>query len=425
MSVTFWLTDETADIDGYLRLKMGSRSDAPSMVRSVTDTVDGPTAGVQITRAAAGDALAWLSDPLTGVDLTAAAWEFHVWAKESDAAANASLRFQVYKFTVAGGEAATVLDDASGVELTTLNRSSGRTTGVATATAMALGDRLAVKIRIDDAAASLVDGHTITVSYNGQKPRIEGDSYIICPDDVALAASFPDSTRYKIRQFLMDTSSTNPDLSDQQLDLAWEQALVEYSKDRPYVQIDHISGDGATFDFGLPRRWVIGLSQIVDIEHNMGTQYRSVLEMGDFQIVESALGLQPVRSLRFLTLVPEDGSDNIRLRYSTRHVHTDEEDTIPPDDLNAVACLAASHACLFMAAKAAGASEPTIQADSVQHRDGEQRWRSVSKELRARYIEIIRGVTSDDGVSAASVTRDWDISSMMDVDFMFHRRRTR
>ena len=41
MSTTFWLTDEDSDVAGYLRLKLGARSDAPSLVRAITATVAG------------------------------------------------------------------------------------------------------------------------------------------------------------------------------------------------------------------------------------------------------------------------------------------------------------------------------------------------------------------------------------------------
>src|SRR4051812_13623768 len=105
MSVNFYLTAELADRQPasgvYYRAKLGARSDNPSLVRAVVSTEAGPSSGVQLTLAAGGSSIAWITDRLSGVDLTGAAWAFHIWAKEAAAAANAALRFQVLPYTTA------------------------------------------------------------------------------------------------------------------------------------------------------------------------------------------------------------------------------------------------------------------------------------------------------------------------------------
>ena len=99
MATNIWLTDSDSDLSGYLRATIGYRSDAPSIVRAVTNTEAGPSSGVQVTRTAgATTALAWITDRLDGTDLSAAAWTWHLWAYESAAAANAALRVQVYPY---------------------------------------------------------------------------------------------------------------------------------------------------------------------------------------------------------------------------------------------------------------------------------------------------------------------------------------
>lgn len=421
MPTTLYLTDEPSDIAGYRRLKLGSRGDAPSLVRAVTSTEAGPSSGVQITRTAGGTALAWISDALDGTDLTAAAWVFHVWAKESDAAANAALRFQVLPYTTA--EQAAALDDDGGVELTTTTADYARTSVVATITTLNDGDRLVLKVLVDD-AGTLAAGHTVTVSYNGQTARAEGDSAVICPDTLAVTAALPAATRTRVRNILIDDSATEPSLTDAQVDQAFGAALKQYSDDRPRVAVALLSGDGSAYDFGLPAGWVWGLSRLLSVEHPAGEQRPVLLDAADVVIHESALGGQPVRVLRFLTTTPASGTDNVAVRYTTRHLHTDETDTVPVDDLDALCYLAASYAAETLAAWMAASSDSTIAADNVNHRNGSDIWRSVARSLRARYdAHLGKGEAAN--VAAAGATVDWDTNLSWGHDRLFHGKRWR
>src|SRR5437016_1209057 len=177
MSTMFWLTDEDADIVGYKRLKLGGKSDCPSLVQAITSTVAGPATGVQMTNG--GAALAWISDPLNGTALSAATWTIQVWAQESSALANTGLRFEVFRFTIDGGEASSVVDDSVTTALSVVTRSSGRTTPAATATVLNDGDRIVFKVLIHDAGGTMAAAYMTTLSYNGQRPRAEGDSLIV------------------------------------------------------------------------------------------------------------------------------------------------------------------------------------------------------------------------------------------------------
>lgn len=420
MATNIYLTDESSDVDGYLVARVGSRSDNPSLVRSVTNTEAGASAGIQITRTAGGSALKWLTPPLDGTDLTAVAWVAHVWSKESAAAANAALRFQVYQY-VASEAGTALLDDNNGTELGTTIADYNRTTGAATLTTMADKDRLAIKILLDD-AGTMGASQTVTVSYNGQYPGAEGDTFLTAPDSLAVTAAMPTATRTRVRRVLKDTDSTNPILTDNEVDQAFGAALREYSKDRPRLAIGLVSGDGSAYDFTLPRLWVAGLSSIRDVEYPTGDQEPATLDPDDYHIVDSVLGIQPVRKLRFRS-TPDSGTDNIAVRYTTRHVHDDELDTVLPDDLDAVCYLAASLAALTLATKMAGSSDSTINADSVQYRTSSDLYRSTAKDLRARYDAHMGA--GDREVPAAGGVRDWDTGDSLGRDRLFHGRRRR
>jgi hypothetical protein len=420
MPSTLYLTDEPSEVAGYLRATLGVRADATSLVRAVTNTL--VTGGsTPITRTPGGTPLKWITDPLSAVSLTAAAWQLHLWALESDAAANAALRLDVTRWT-AGVEGASVLADTPTAEIGTAVADYARTTAVATATSLVDRDRLVIAPSLKDAASAMAAGYTVTVSYNGELGDAEGDSYVLCPDTLATTFALPASTLLGIRYALKDADATNPFLSDLELTQAWGTALREYSRDRPLRVATSLSGDGVSYDFPMPRRWVPGLSRLIEVEYPAGQQQRVVVDPNEWELVETALGPQPVRSLRFTTSVPEVGTDNLVLRYTTRHAHSDEFSTIPADDLPFVVDLAASVAATYAAARAAATSDSTIAADAVDYQSGTDRWLKVASACRKRYEEHI-GVNA--AAPAAGLTREWDVNQSWSGDFLLHGRRRR
>ncbi len=429
MPVSLWLTDQDADIQPatgvYKRAVLGGRGDNPSLVRSVTATVAGPTSGVQVTRSSGGTALAWLTDPLDGTDLTAATWEAHLWAKESAAAANAALRLVISKWTTSAS--VTVLDDTgSTTELTTTMADYARTTAAATVTAMADGDRLLFTIFVDD-AGTLGASQTVTLSYGGAYPRAEGDTYLVCPDALALTAELPTATITSVRRVLREeqVSATHAavEIRDEEIVSAFDRAMVEYNRLRPRTVLEALSGDGSTYDFPLPSRWIVGFSTISRIEHPTGEQYPAYLDGDDWIVRLDVLGQQPIRYLRFLADAPVSGTDNVLLSYTTRHVHTDEYSTLPPNDVEPVCWLAASWVADARSADEADTAAPTINADVVNYREGVTRWARVASRLRDRFEKHI-GAGSD-GVTAAGGFVDWDVSPTYGGDYLFHGRRRR
>lgn len=423
MSQNLYLTDEKSDITGYLRAKLGTRSDCCSLVRAVTATAAGPSAGIQATRSSGGTALAWITDPLGGIALTASAWTARLWAYESNAAANAALRLQVLPYTTAEGAA--LLDHNPGTELPTAMRASALTTGAATATTLNPGDRLVIKVLIDD-AGTLAAGYTATLAYNGERPRAEGDSVVICPDALTPLAQFPDSTEERIRraikQFREDAAMGAGEIARDDVIQAAEAALRTYTRDSPRIVSAALSGDGSAYDFPLPAAWIAGTSRLLGVEYPAGEQVPLMVDPNEVAVREGTLGGQPTRLLRFLATTPSSGTDNIVVTYTTRHVHTTEEDSVPADDLDAVCWLAASNLAQTMAAKRADSSDPSLHADAVNHRDAEQRWAAVAKRLAGMYQQHL-GIGAE--VAPAAGVIDLDVNSSWGKDRLLHPRRLR
>lgn len=420
MSTRIWLTDEDSDLVGYKHAKIGTRSDCASLVQAVTATATGPTS-IQATRSSGGTALAWITDPLDGPKINAASWTVRVWASESAVAANVGLHLDVYRYDVA--EAGSALLSYSGTtELSTSARDVNLTTGVATATQFNDGDRLVFKLSIVDAGGTMASGNTATIAYNGAIGRAEGDSYLVCPDTLTLTATLPVEDIQAIRDILKDAGQANPLLSDEEIEAKLAQAIRTYSIDRPRVLAGYMSGTSTAFDFSLPSKFVWNLSRIISVEYPADQQYPIYLDSMDWTVLEKIVHGQPVRFLRFPYQIPDSGTNNILVKYTTRHEHSDEYSTIPPEDLEAVLWLAASYAAITLSAKSAATTDSTIDADSVNYRDAETRWGSVAKRLKEMYENR---VINPDSAAPAGFTDEWDSMLSTRGEFMWHPRRWR
>jgi hypothetical protein len=301
------------------------------------------------------------------------------------------------------------------------------TTAVATITTMADGDRLVIKVLFDDATGgSMADSKLATMCYNGQFPGAEGDSYLVCPDALAPTVAVPAAVLTKIRNLLRDTSTTAPLLTDAELKQAFEMALDLYSSDRPRREVEYYSGDNSTYKFRLPRFFVWGWSRIEEVEYPADPdddQVRSLLANHNYEIRQTHLGTQPVRQLVLTNVIPELGTDNLLVTYTARHVHNDEASTVPASDIEALHWLAASLAAAAQAAKAAGATDPTIGADAVSHRDEAARWQSVSRNYRALYTDSLNLDRSSS--SPAQTIGEWDPRNTRGRDWLQHGWRYR
>lgn len=422
MATNIYLTDELSDIVGYYRAKLNNKSDIPSLIQSITNTVTNPASQPQITRKVTDSTpLAWITDPLANMSFTAAAWTINVWAMENNALANTGLKVVLLPYTNALGSA--LLTDSGVAELPTTIQNYNRTTGNATLTAITDGTRLVIQLWLVNQGGSAA-GYTVQVSYNGLYAYSEGDSYLVCPDFVTDLAVLPQSTLTTIRQYLKDSEPSAPLLDDTFITQAFYSALDEYNLDRPRIESQFYTGDGVSFSFPLPRYWVWNFSRIVEIEYptTPSAQVRNILDKRYYEIVQYSINTQPYWILNFSTFTPDTTVNNIILRYTAKHKHTTVNSTIPVQDVNALYQLATSHAALILKSSMAGTSDSTIQADVVNYRDGVSRWEAVSKSYRDRYNQHM-GINQE--VPAMQVSYNWDSYYSWNQDRLTHPRRYR
>lgn len=437
MSTPIWLTDEDSEITGYKRAKVPfavgqiNKSDCPSLVRAVTNTVAGP-AVVPVVRTV-GSAIfnqGWVTDPLNGPVLSTGSWILHCWASVDNGAANVGIRVDISKF---GGSS--IVSAISSEVGTTLN-DVALTSGAATPQPLAEGDRLLIQLSLTDAGGTMAAGHTCTVSYNGLYSRAEGDTYVLAPDTfsvigsqegAAIIGNIPDDDVLAVRTILQDASSQiglsySPTLEDADVVRYIIQAVETYSVDRPFVTSYYYSGDANTFNFPLPPRYIWNFSRIVTTEYPADQQIPNTLEYLDWEIRDQVLGLQPVRFIRMRTIIPDNGPNNFYVQYTTRHQYSTEFSTVPREDLDAVLWLAGSYCAAAISSKFAGATDSSIEADVVNYRDSMTKWQNVSKFLKELYLN--RVVEPDAATPVGSLV-EWRPQNETGQATLWHSRRIR
>lgn len=199
------------------------------------------------------------------------------------------------------------------------------------------------------------------------------------------------------------------------LDDAIEQAVVQYSKDRPRKLVEDVTADGSTW-LDLPESWQDGISALVSLEYPVGEDPLSYLE--EFDIYQGPEAEQ----IYLHGEAPADGAA-VRATFTVLHEVVADADSIPITDRQAVCCLAASLLCEQLATAYAGDRDSTILSDSVDHQSKSRDFATRANQLRKRYTDFI-GI-EDKTAAPAGEFVDWDGADSRGQDRLFHPRRYR
>src|SRR5262249_15960690 len=131
----------SSPVSGY---RYATKTQGQGVTTSVTNSTNGPTSGVQLTKTAGGAALVWISPPLAAAATVSGTVTMNAYASESQAACNCGMQVTVKKYS-AGAEGGTpVLSSERGTELgTTISLQNW--TATPTSTSFAVGDRIVVR----------------------------------------------------------------------------------------------------------------------------------------------------------------------------------------------------------------------------------------------------------------------------------------
>lgn len=228
----------------------------------------------------------------------------------------------------------------------------------------------------------------------------------------------PTATINAVRYRLLDVDATNPNLATSTtLQAAIDAAVSRYSQDRPRVVTEDKAGNGTPFYVlvgtgALLAAWSDQFSQVQAIEYPaaaVGADHvPTYLERQDDWQEDYRDASKTY--LRLLTASPA-ASETVRITYTALHTHDTVTDTVPVADREALYDLCAHYACLALGTEAAGSSDPTISADSVNYRDSQLRYRQQAEDWLKSYQRRMGIDPKGDGggsQKAASAVADWD-----------------
>jgi hypothetical protein len=216
-------------------------------------------------------------------------------------------------------------------------------------------------------------------------------------------------------------------LTSAEIDAAVAEAVTTYSKHRPHELLADLAGDG-DYDYAVPADWVLDCSAVRRVEYPAGERVPVYLEDDQYTLYKPDA---QATVLRFLDVTPQAGQ-TARVTYTAPHVVDADSSTIPANDEECVGNLAASVACEWIASHYSQQGDPTLSADTTDHRSKASDYAARAKRFRALAYEHLGISTSKDGtgqasVATASATREWDsdFAGMTGIDRLTHPRRWR
>jgi len=167
-------------------------------------------------------------------------------------------------------------------------------------------------------------------------------------------------------------------------------AIVEHSRNRPYIKAFDIVSDGLVRqDIPIASGWIQGQSQATKIEYPVGKFPASLIDSDRWAEVEDINAGVIVRRIGFVS-VPKNG-DTYRFFFTSPHVITGAATTATATEEEAIGHLGAAKACLILAARFAHSAEPSINADAIDYQSKREEFIRQAEEFRREYEVILIG----------------------------------
>jgi len=222
---------------------------------------------------------------------------------------------------------------------------------------------------------------------------------------LALLEAYIESVRVMVRE----ANSPNYDSGVNVYEDFVRRALRKYSIDKPLIKSASITGTSSEYFIvnttNLPD-FVEYWSSIESIEAKAPTVASNedprYIQRDEWEYYRNSTALY----VHFIGYCPSS-SDTISVTYTVPHtinnLDSETADSVPSIDSEAVVLWASNLACMMLASRFAGTSDPTLRADVVNYKTKSSDYMRVAKEYRDAYMEWI-----SDPIKGASIVRDID-----------------
>lgn len=189
------LHDQASDVAGY---KNADLLLGPGNTTAVTNTAASGT-DIQVTKTGGGTALAWITPPFQAAVTLSSTLTCNIYAGESASAANSALRCRLFKYS-GGSEGAAIVTANMTTELSTSTTTVRNWTGTVSSTVFAAGDRLVIKLFLENCATSscptgtMGGSATVTVGYDGTTDGSNAASWIQTTQTISFAPNLIQSS---------------------------------------------------------------------------------------------------------------------------------------------------------------------------------------------------------------------------------------
>ena len=187
-TTTIRLHAPISTVSGYQTMSLALGPVGAAVTTSITNTTASGTS-IQATQTGGGTALAWMSEPFSGSATLNGTETLNFYGKEAAAANNASVQFQLFKYS--GGSLGSAFCTGTwGTELTT-SIATHAPTCAASSTAFSAGDQLVIKLFIVNCATTGCPSGTmgagtpgVTIDYDGPTASADGDTNLALAETV-------------------------------------------------------------------------------------------------------------------------------------------------------------------------------------------------------------------------------------------------
>ncbi len=219
----------------------------------------------------------------------------------------------------------------------------------------------------------------------------------------------------KVKQTVKDTANR---FTDPEKTKFIEEAIRQYSRDRPLFRDALLTGDGTTKEFAVPAGWEDGFSVLRDgVEVPIDEVPRVMLDLRETLLLVQKANVEKIQT----TTLQLQLAEQARIFYIIPHTIVDPL-TLPEQDQDALANLAGSKLANALGAFYAESDDPTILVDSVASLAKALEFREQAEVLKKEYNEHISGGEIETPVL---VHHDIDIDLAWGRDYLLHSRRHR
>ena len=179
-----------------------------------TNTVAGPTNGVEVTDGVGGFPIEWLSDPLSADVTISGTITANIWCAESNMSANVAInvvidRLACTDFAITNVVKSTRITEEAITTRAVANFTTGMTSGSYTGVAFNRGDRIRIRVFGDD-AGTMGAGFTFSVGFNGGTGGADGDTFVSFTETITFESA-PAGTQLFLTDVASDVSTASID----------------------------------------------------------------------------------------------------------------------------------------------------------------------------------------------------------------------